>query len=206
MPFAENLIAFTLAATLLTLTPGIDTALPICTAAVEGRQQAFRAALGINAGCLIWGAAVAFGLGALLAVSEFGYNLLKYCGAAYLAWLGLNKLLRPRTSLAPQQASGAPGANWFLRGLLGNVLNPKVGIFYLSFLPQFIPQGQPLIAWTFGLVGIHVALSLVWALLLIGATRPLGHWLRREAVIRWMDHSTGLIFMLFAARLAFSRR
>ena len=111
MPFAENLIAFTLAATLLTLTPGIDTALVLRTAAVEGRQQAFRAALGINAGCLLWGAAVAFGLGALLAVSEFGYNLLKYCGAAYLAWLGLNMLLRPRTSLAPAQASGTPDAN-----------------------------------------------------------------------------------------------
>jgi len=206
MPFAENLIAFTLAATLLTLTPGIDTALVLRTAAVEGRQQAFRAALGINAGCLLWGAAVAFGLGALLAVSEFGYNLLKYCGAAYLAWLGLNMLLRPRTSLAPAQVSGTSDANWFLRGLLGNVLNPKVGIFYLSFLPQFIPQGQPLIAWTFGLVGIHVALSLIWALLLIGATQPLGHWLRGETVIRWMDRSTGLIFLLFAARLALSRR
>ena len=206
MPFAENLIAFTLAATLLTLTPGIDTALVLRTAAVEGRRLAFRAALGINAGCLICGAAVAFGLGALLAVSEFGYNLLKYCGAAYLAWLGLHMLLRPRTSLAPAQAGGQPGSNWFLRGLLGNVLNPKVGIFYLSFLPQFIPQGQPLIAWTFGLVGIHVALSLVWAALLIGATQPLGRWLRREAVIRWMDRSTGLIFLLFAARLALSRR
>jgi len=115
-------------------------------------------------------------------------------------------LLRPRTSLAPAQASGTPDANWFLRGLLGNVLNPKVGIFYVSFLPQFIPQGQSLIAWTFGLVGIHVALSLVWALLLIGATQPLEHWLRRDVVIKWMDRSTGLIFVLFAARLALSRR
>ncbi|ERI53206.1 lysine transporter LysE [Pseudomonas sp. EGD-AK9] len=183
MPIAENLIAFTLAATLLTLTPGIDTALVLRAAAVEGRRQAFRAALGINAGCLLWGAAVAFGLGALLAVSEFAYNLLKYCGAAYLAWLGLNLLLRPRSSLALAQASGKPDANWFLRGLLGNLLNPKVGIFYVSVLPQLIPQGQPLIAWTFGLVGIHVALGLVWAALLIGATQPLGRWLRREAVI-----------------------
>ncbi|WP_277372528.1 LysE family translocator [Pseudomonas sp. AA-38] len=206
MPFAEPLIAFTLAAILLTLTPGIDTALVLRTAAIEGRQQALRAALGINAGCLLWGAAVAFGLGALLAVSEFAYNLLRYCGAAYLAWLGLNLLLRPRSSLAPAQASGRPGANWFLRGLLGNALNPKVGIFYVSFLPQFIPQGQPLIPWTFGLVGIHVALSLIWALVLIGATRPLGRWLRREAVIRWLDRGTGLIFVLFAARLALSRR
>lgn len=206
MPFAENLIAFILAATLLTLTPGIDSALVLRTAAVEGRGQALRAALGINAGCLLWGAAVAFGLGALLAVSELAYNLLKYCGAAYLAWLGLNMLLRPRSSLAPAQASGKAGANWFVRGLLGNLLNPKVGIFYVSFLPQFIPQGQPLIAWTFGLVGIHVAISLVWSLALIGATRPLAHLLRRAAVIKWLDRTTGLLFVLFAARLALSRR
>ncbi|BAN48085.1 LysE family translocator [Metapseudomonas resinovorans] len=206
MPFQENLLAFTLAAILLTLTPGLDTALVLRTAAVEGRQQALRAALGINAGCLLWGAAVAFGLGALLAVSELGYNLLKYCGAAYLAWLGLKMLMRPRSSLAPVETGRKQGSNWFLKGMLGNVLNPKVGIFYVSFLPQFIPQTQSLVAWTFGLVGIHVALSLIWSLALIGSTRALGDVLRREPVIKWLDRTTGMIFVLFAARLALSRR
>ena len=206
MSITDNLLAFTLAATLLTLTPGLDTALVLRTATVEGKQQALRAALGINAGCLLWGAAVAFGLGALIAVSELAFNLLKYCGAAYLAWLGLNMLLRPRRSFAPADADGNPGANWFLKGMLGNVLNPKVGIFYVSFLPQFIPQGQPLVLWTFGLVSIHVVLGLVWSLLLIGATRSLSGVLQREKVIQWMDRTTGMIFVLFAARLALSRR
>lgn len=191
---------------MLTLTPGLDTALVLRTATVEGKQQALRAALGINAGCLLWGAAVAFGLGALIAVSELAYNLLKYCGAAYLAWLGLNMLLRPRRSLATAEADGKPGANWFFKGMLGNVLNPKIGIFYVSFLPQFIPQGQPLVPWTFGLVSIHVVLGLIWSLVLIGATQPLSGFLRREKVIRWMDRTTGMIFVLFAARLAFSKR
>ncbi|POA30053.1 LysE family translocator [Pseudomonas sp. GW456-12-1-14-TSB6] len=206
MSIADNLLAFTLAATLLTLTPGLDTALVLRTATVEGKQQALRAALGINAGCLLWGAAVAFGLEALIAVSELAYNLLKYCGAAYLAWLGLNMLLRPRRSLAPAEADGKPEANWFFKGMLGNVLNPKIGIFYVSFLPQFIPQGQPLVPWTFGLVSIHVVLGLIWSLVLIGATQPLSGFLRREKVIRWMDRTTGMIFVLFAARLAFSKR
>ncbi|NAN51734.1 LysE family translocator [Pseudomonas protegens] len=206
MSITENLLAFTLAATLLTLTPGLDTALVLRTATVEGRRQALRAALGINAGCLIWGAAVAFGLGALIAVSELAFNLLKYCSAAYLAWLGLNMLLRPRHSFAPTGANSDPGTNWFLKGMLGNVLNPKVGVFYVSFLPQFIPQGQPLVAWTFGLVSIHVVLGLVWSLLLIAATRPLAGVLQREKVIQWMDRTTGMIFVLFAARLALSRR
>lgn len=206
MSIADNLLAFTLAATVLTLTPGLDTALILRTATVEGRQQAFRAALGINAGCLLWGAAVAFGLGALIAVSEFAYNVLKYCGAAYLAWIGLNMLLRPRRSLGSAEADGQPGSNWFFKGMLGNVLNPKIGVFYVSFLPQFIPQGQPLVAWTFGLVSIHVLLGLIWSAVLIGATQPLAGFLRREKVIRWMDRTTGLIFVLFAARLTFGKR
>jgi threonine/homoserine/homoserine lactone efflux protein len=206
MSIADNLLAFTFAATLLTLTPGLDTALVLRTATVEGKRQALQATLGINAGCLLWGAAVAFGLGALIAVSEVAFNLLKYCGAAYLAWLGLNMLLRPRRSLAPAAADGKPSSNWFLKGMLGNALNPKVGIFYVSFLPQFIPPGHSLVAWTFGLVSIHVMLGLMWSLVLIGATRPLSGLLRKEKVIQWLDRSTGMIFVLFAARLAFSKR
>ncbi|MCV4272542.1 LysE family translocator [Pseudomonas capsici] len=206
MSMTDNLLAFTLAATLLTLTPGLDTALVLRTATVEGRQQALRAALGINAGCLLWGAAVAFGLGALIAVSELAFNILKYCGAAYLAWLGLNMLLRPRTSLSPVETNGKPGTNWFLKGMAGNVLNPKIGIFYVSFLPQFIPQGQPLIAWTFGLVSIHVLIGFIWSVVLIGATQPLSGILRREKVIKWLDRTTGMIFLMFAARLALSKR
>lgn len=206
MSITDNLLAFTFAATLLTLTPGLDTALILRTATVEGKQQALRAALGINAGCLLWGAAVAFGLGALIAVSELAFSLLKYCGAAYLAWLGLNMLLRPRGALSAVETAGKPQANWFLKGMTGNVLNPKIGIFYVSFLPQFIPQGQPLVAWTFALVSIHVLLGLIWSMVLIGATRPLAGVLRREKVIKWMERTTGMIFVLFAARLAFSKR
>jgi len=76
----------------------------------------------------------------------------------------------------------------------------------VSFLPQFIPQGQPLILWTFGLVSIHVLLGALWSLALISATRPLSGFLRRERVIQWMDRTTGMIFVLFAVRLAFSKR
>ncbi|RRV10301.1 LysE family translocator [Pseudomonas sp. v388] len=206
MSIADNLLAFTLAATLLTLTPGLDTALILRTATVEGKQQALRAALGINVGCLLWGAAVAFGLGALIAVSELAFNLLKYCGAAYLCWLGLNMLLRPRTSLSPMQTDRKPGTGWFFKGVTGNLLNPKIGIFYVSFLPQFIPQGAPLVAWTFGLVAIHVVIGLLWSMTLIAATQPLAGVLRRGPVIKWMDRTTGLIFVLFAARLALSKR
>jgi threonine/homoserine/homoserine lactone efflux protein len=202
----DALLAFSFAAVLLTLTPGLDTALLLRTATVEGRKQAVHAALGISVGCLIWGAAVAFGLGALIAVSELAYDILKYCGAAYLTWLGINMLLRPRKQFAVAATSGKPASNWFLKGILGNALNPKVGIFYVSFLPQFIPQGHSPVIWTFALVSIHMAIGITWSMMLIGATRPLASLLQKEKVIRWLDRTTGMIFLLFAARLAFSKR
>lgn len=205
MTIFDTLLAYSLAATLLTLTPGLDTALILRTASVEGKKAAFNAAMGINAGCFIWGAMVAFGLGALIAVSELAYNILKFCGAAYLCWLGIAMLLRPGSGL-PVSESGKTTQNWFVKGMLGNVLNPKMGVFYVSFLPQFIPHGQPPIAWTFGLVAIHVVIGMSWSTTLILATRPLASLLKREKVSRWMDRCTGALFILFATRLALSKR
>ncbi|WP_337026394.1 LysE family translocator [Pantoea eucrina] len=206
MTIMDALLAFSFAALLLTLTPGLDTALVLRTATVEGRKQAVHAALGISTGCLVWGAAVAFGLGALIAVSELAYDILKYCGALYLSWQGINMLLRPRKQLTLADNTAKKGSNWFLKGVLGNALNPKIGIFYVSFLPQFIPQGHSPVLWTFILVGIHIVIGTSWSMALISATRPLATILRKEKVIRWMDRTTGAIFLAFAARLALSRR
>ncbi|MBG0753507.1 MULTISPECIES: LysE family translocator [Pectobacterium] len=207
MTLTESLIAFTFAATILTLTPGLDTALILRTATVEGSKKAFHAAFGIQVGCLIWGAMVAFGLGTLIAASELAYNILKWCGAAYLCWLGLQMLLKPRTELVMATSQDAPKhQNWFLRGMLGNVLNPKIGVFYVSFLPQFIPAGHSVVLWTYLLVLIHVVIGTLWSSTLIAATRPLSRFLRRGAVVKWMDRTTGVLFLAFAARLALSRR
>lgn len=206
MSVTDALLAYTLAATLLTLTPGLDTALILRTANVEGGRKAFHAALGIDMGCFIWGALVAFGLGALLAVSEFAYTLLKWCGAVYLCWLGMQLLLRPRQQFSLSSENAHPANNWFLRGMLGNVLNPKMGVFYVSFLPQFIPTGHSPVGWTFLLVTIHVLIGTLWSLLLISATRYASGILKKPAVVKWMDRTTGCLFLLFAAKLAMSRR
>lgn len=205
MSVTDALLAFTFAATLLTLTPGLDTALILRTATVEGTRKAIQAQLGINAGCLAWAAAVAFGLGALIAVSELAYNLLKWCGAGYLAWLGVQMLLKPRQKMGEVKLSNG-SQNWFLRGFFGNLLNPKVGVFYVSFLPQFIPTGHSPVLWTFGLVLIHVVLGTLWSALLIGSTRKLSGILKQEGVVKWLDRTTGAVFLLFAAKLALSRR
>jgi threonine/homoserine/homoserine lactone efflux protein len=206
MLVTDSLLAYTLAATLLTLTPGLDTALILRTATAEGGRKAFHAALGIDVGCFIWGALVAFGLGALLAVSELAYTLLKWCGAAYLFWLGIQLLLHPRQQFNLRLEDTNPANNWFLRGMLGNVLNPKMGVFYVSFLPQFIPTGHSPIGWTFLLVAVHVLIGTLWSLTLITATHYASGVLKKPVVVKWMDRTTGCLFLAFAAKLAMSRR
>jgi threonine/homoserine/homoserine lactone efflux protein len=189
------------------VTPGLDTALVLRTATAEGPRRAWAAALGICLGCLAWGAIVAAGLGALLAASELGYAVLKWVGAFYLMWLGLTLLFSRRSGFgeAEAQRSSANAATWFRRGLLTNLLNPKVGVFYVSFLPQFVPAGASVPATTLLLAAIHAALGLAWFAALILATRPLATALRRPRTIRWLDRATGAVFLLFAGRLALSR-
>lgn len=200
------LIPYLIAITLLTLTPGLDTTLIIRTATLEGKAKAFQAALGINLGCIVWGIIVACGLGALLMTSDLAFNALKWMGAIYLTWLGLNLLLKPRSQLANLNDSAVTTQNWFIKGFWGNLLNPKVGIFYISFLPQFIPQSSSPIIWTMGLVMIHVVIGLIWSIFLIAAMQSISAYLKQPKFIRYMDRITGSIFILFALKLAFSKR
>lgn len=206
MSVTDSLLAFSFAALLLTLTPGLDTALILRTACAEGGKRAFQAALGIDAGCFIWGTLVALGLGALLAVSELAYTVLKICGAAYLSWLGLQMLIHPRSSFSHVDGDVAVKGNWFIRGMLGNLLNPKMGIFYISFLPQFIPAGHSPVIWTFILVGIHVTIGTMWSAILILSAHFARDFLKNKSAIGAMDRATGSLFLWFAAKLAFGSR
>lgn len=203
------LIPYLLAITLLTLTPGLDTTLIIRTATLEGKSKAFQTAVGICFGCIAWGLVVACGLGALLMASDLAFNILKWMGAAYLAWLGLNMILKPRSQFTDMQANNAnltTSQNWFIKGFLGNLLNPKVGIFYISFLPQFIPPQASAATWVMGLVMIHVVIGMLWSILLILAMQPLSRYLKQPKFVKYMDRITGSIFVLFALKLAFSKR
>jgi threonine/homoserine/homoserine lactone efflux protein len=204
----QALLAFSVAAALLTITPGLDTALVLRTAAVEGAKRAALAALGICAGCFVWGAAVAFGLGVLLEASALAFNILKWAGAAYLVWLGVGLILKPRErfELSGPGGPSGDGLAWMRRGFLTNLLNPKVGVFYVSFLPQFLPAGAPAAPFTFLLVTMHVVMSLFWFAALIAATRPIAGLLQRAAVVRWLDRLTGGVFLAFGVRLALERR
>lgn len=210
MTVVESLLAFTLAASILTVTPGLDTALVLRTAAAGGPGPAGFAAVGIGLGCLAWGAIVSLGLGALLAASAVAFAIVKYVGAAYLVWLGLQLLLWPRSTVAPPQddAAGVQRETRaaLRRGFLTNMLNPKVGVFYVTFLPQFIPAGASVASYSFLLAFIHVVLGLLWFAALIAATAPMGRFLNRTRVVKTLDRLCGGVFIAFGVKLALARQ
>jgi threonine/homoserine/homoserine lactone efflux protein len=201
-----SLVAFTAAASLLTVAPGLDMALVLRTAATEGPRRAAVASLGIAIGCFGWATAVALGLGALLAASEFAYAVLRWIGAAYLVWIGYKMLRYPRRAVLIAEHSARGGRAAFARGVLTNLLNPKVGIFYVSFLPQFVPDGASVAPYILLLGAIHATLGLVWFACLITATHPLTRFLGRPAVVQSMDRLTGGLFLAFGVGLALQSR
>lgn len=207
MSIEQALIAFTFAAALLVIAPGPDTALVLRTAMFEGARRAMLVGLGIAAGCMTWGLVVAVGLGALIAASELAYTLLKWIGAAYLVFLGLTMIFA-RDKAAAVATVPRPRSGWIAlrRGYLTNLLNPKVGAFYVSFLPQFIPEGVDILAMTLALAAIQAVLGLVWFALVVTALKPVMHVLGGPAVKRWIDRVVGGVLIAFGARLALESR
>ena len=216
MTIEQALPAFVVAAGLLTITPGLDTALVLRTAAVEGPRCAMFAGVGICAGCLTWGFAASAGLGALLSVSSIAYSILKIVGAGYLIFLGA-QLLRHRpfsvSSLGEILPASAHASHdrvsttrWFMRGFLTNLLNPKVGVFYVTFLPQFIPSEVHVVLFSMLLTAIHATQGILWFSVLTLATRPLTAWLRRPRVARALDQVTGAVLVGFGLKLIIDKR
>jgi threonine/homoserine/homoserine lactone efflux protein len=200
------LIAYIAAASLLTVTPGLDTALVLRTAVTRGAREAAFTGAGIAAGCFGWAALVALGLGALLAASAFAYTALRWMGAAYLLWLGYKMLRFPRRTFVTGPAVGAARHKAFPTGLLTNLLNPKVGVFYVSFLPQFVPAGVRVAPYMLLLGAIHASLGLIWFTCLIAATRPIARFLAKPSVVQLCDRLTGGMFVTFGLGLALDSR
>jgi threonine/homoserine/homoserine lactone efflux protein len=203
---SASLASFIAAASLLTIAPGLDTALVLRTAAIGGPRRAALTSLGIAVGCFSWATLVAVGLGALLAASEVAYTTLRWIGAAYLVYIGYKMLRHPRRSFLPE-ARGADGRQWaFSTGVLTNLLNPKVGVFYVSFLPQFVPQGAAVAPYILLLGAIHALLGLIWFACLIAATQPIARFLKRPPVVQTCDRLTGGMFIAFGVGLALQSR
>lgn len=209
MPDPQHLVLFIVAGWLLNLTPGPDVLYIVSNALRSGVRAGVAAALGITAGCFVHVAAAALGVGALLATSAAAFTLLKWAGAAYLLWIGVRLLL----ARAPAQATDLLAlaatqprrrfAQIVRGGFLTNVLNPKVGIFFLAFVPQFIAPGTQDTAVVFMLLGtLFVASSLPvnvgWA---AAAAWMAGRGSVQRAM-RWLDRAAGAMFIGFGLKLA----
>ena len=208
-----SLLAFIPVALLLTLIPGADTALVTRNALAFGMRGARWTILGICTGCLIHATASARGLSAILATSARAYETVKLVGAAYLVWIGVQGILQARghPERAERVEGSAPearsrGGHPFTQGFLTNILNPKVALFYLTFLPQFIPAGAPVLRTSLLLAMIHNALGFAWLSIYARFVDRLRVALTRPVVKAWLERVTGGALVLLGARLAWSRR
>ncbi len=208
----SQLLLFVLAGWLLNLTPGPDVLYIVSRALRGGRRAGFAAIAGISCGCLVHVALASLGLGMLLATSAALFTAIKWIGAAYLLWVGV-RLLRssggPDFQADVAVTDGRAGSWWqiFAGGFLTNVLNPKVVLFFLAFLPQFIAptvQNKALAFAVLGLVFTVNALPVNAAYVLLAERVRSSSWAARG--MRWLDKVAGALFIGFGLRLALTAR
>jgi threonine/homoserine/homoserine lactone efflux protein len=191
---------------LLTITPGADMAMVARSVFTGGRRAAFATTLGISAGCFVWACASALGVAALLAASQTAYDALRLVGAAYLVWLGVQSLLAARRGTPPVLGEGPRQGHPFRQGLLTNLFNPKIAVFYSTFLPQFIGPGDPALAISMLLACVHIALGIVWLSLYAWLLDRAVEAFKGSRVRRTLDALTGTVLVGLGLRLAAERR
>ncbi len=213
IPGVDYLGLFVAAGLLLNLTPGPDVVYIVGHGLRHGARAGLVAALGITAGCFVHVGAAALGVTALVAASASAFTALKLIGAAYLVWLGLRMLLSRASALTggggPQSAGSAIGpaarlGKVFWGGFLTNVLNPKVALFFLAFLPQFIAADAPSKLQAFLLLGLLFNFNGLWV---NGGYALLAAWLAQrldmvQRAMRWLERAIGLLLFGYGCRLA----
>ena len=208
MPDTSNFLIFAAASWALILTPGPDMIYVITRGIAQGRKAALVSSAGITLGILVHTFFAAFGMAMILRTSALAFTFVKYLGAAYLVYLGI-KALRERNGFTLDgEASPARMHTVFVQGLLSNVLNPKVALFFLAFLPQFatpaagsIPLQMLSYGFTFAFFGILALLAISYSCGAVGAWLAKRPWVASK--IRWF---TGSILIALGLRLAFVRR
>lgn len=199
---------FLTASILLIVTPGPDMMYVIARGVAQGRKAGLLSALGVCTGLLFRVFAAALGLSILLRASAAAYSIVRYVGGAYLVYLGIRALLDRRGRDPVEATPAALQSTIYLQGVLSNVLNPKVALFFLAFLPQFVPTTrasafEPML--TLGLV--FTALGIVWLIGLGLLAGSLGRWLSRyRAASTAMQWLSGCALIGLGLRLAFGRR
>jgi len=201
----HDLPLFIAAGLLLNITPGADLALIGARSAAHGFRSGAAAALGVGTGCVVHVAAATLGLSALIASSAAAFTVLRWVGAIYLVWLGIG-LLRGAGASAPAAVAGA-AVTWrrsFVQGFLTNALNPKVALFFLAFLPQFIDAAAPDKALAFVALGALFAVNGTVVNVAFAAlvARLRGALRSRPALGRWLGRGVGALFIMLGVRLA----
>jgi len=202
----HDLILFIASGLLLNLTPGQDVALVVSRSTTLGWRRGMLAALGVGAGCFVHVAAAALGLSAVLATSATAFTLVKLAGAAYLVWLGLSmwRSSSSRVVGAEEQPPRISRRRVFAQGFLSNALNPKVALFFLAFLPQFVAADAPskplaflVLGVVFTINGTVVNIGYAWfAAGVAGLLRGGGRW------TPWIKRAGGTLFIGLGVRLA----
>ena len=204
----QHLALFVFSGILLNLTPGQNTLYIVGRSVSQGRRAGFLSVLGIVSGSVIHTLAAAFGLSALLATSAQAFVIVKLAGAAYLAYLGIRMLLE-RPASPGTAAEFTPESRWaiYRAGLLTNVLNPKVALFFLAFLPQFVaPAAESRILSFLFLGGVFIFNGTLWCLVLVWGASAMSRRLReRRSLGLLLKRATGAIFVGLGARLAISK-
>ncbi len=202
-----QIIAFTAVAAALAVTPGADTMLVIKNSLRNGQQAGWATTLGILGGTLFHALISALGISVIIAQSESLFQLIKIVGAIYLVWLGLQTFRSGRhQSEISNDYQQLALRNSFNEGLITNLLNPKVAIFYIAFLPQFISPGDPVLAKSILLACIHNILSLLWLgglAIAIGSGR---NFIQQQPVRQWLSRLSGSILIALGLRLALESR
>jgi len=201
----HNFGLFLAAGVLLNLTPGPDTLYILGRSAAQGREAGVASALGISLGSIFHTCAAALGLSAILATSAFAFVAIKLVGGAYLVFLGIKMILdRHRKLILPSNFRRRTMIAAFRQGVLTNVLNPKVALFFLAFLPQFIDPASNMKIAAFITLGLtFVTTGTIWCLVLAWFAASFSErWRNNESIAQWLNRTAGAVFIFLGLRLA----
>lgn len=205
----ENLPAFILAATVVVISPGVDTIMVLTRSISNGKTAGFYSAIGVCIGLLVHTSAATFGLSVILAKSAFAYSLIKYLGAAYLLYLGY-KSITAKTQQNETPVSAKPAGNFkmFYTAFLSDVLNPKIAIFFLAFLPQFINTSAVNSSMPYFLLGLIILfITFIWCnLLVVLGSKAATFFNKNKRAESIMNKTSGIVFILLGLKVALTKK
>ncbi|MGM0973031.1 MAG: LysE family translocator [Bacillota bacterium] len=205
----NDFFTFLILSLFVVMSPGIDTALITKRTIADGRTDGYKMGLGITAGSLVHTFAAAFGLSAILMQSAAAFEIIKYAGAVYLIYLGLSSFIsmkKKKEAGIETEVESDIKKSAFKQGLLSNVLNPKVAMFFLTFLPQFVKTGENASQQLIIMGIIYTLLSISWFFIYVFFINYMREWLMSPKVQRVMDKATGLVLIGFGLKLALDKQ